>query len=153
MSLLLQLGGGRPNTTGNSTVPPPLATAGVTPGSGGMACTSIVAQDPNGHVFHGRNMDWNLPNNLRNLTVQADFVKNGTVVFTADVTTGYVGIVTGVSKYGFSLSINERERGGEPLVDSLNALLRHAKCPTHLERQVSLYSFLKLIIIRHKSDQ
>ena len=140
MSLLLQLGGGRPNTTGNSTVPPPPAAAGVehvTPGSGGMACTSIIAQDPNGHVFHGRNMDWNLPNNLRNLTVQADFVKNGTIVFTAAVTTGYVGIVTGVSKFGFSLSINERERGGEPLVDSLNGLLRHAKCPTHLERQVS----------------
>jgi penicillin V acylase-like amidase (Ntn superfamily) len=111
----------------------------LSPSDDEMGCTSIVAQDPSGNVFHGRNMDWNLPNNLRNLTVQADFVKNGTVVFTADVTTGYVGIVTGVSKYGFSLSINERERGGEPLVDSLNALLRHAWCPTHLERQVSRF--------------
>lgn len=141
---ILQLGGGRPNTTGNSTVPPPPAVAvgHQTPGNGEMACTSIVAQDPNGNVFHGRNMDWNLPNNLRNLTVQADFVKNGTVIFTADVTTGFVGIVTGVSKYGFSLSINERERGGEPLIDSFNALLRHAWSPTHLQRQV--YKFLNL---------
>lgn len=82
-------------------------------------------------------MDWNLPNDLRNLTVQADFVKNGTVIFTADVTTGYVGIVTGVSKYGYSLSINERERGGEPLVDSFNGLLRDAWSPPHLQRHVS----------------
>ena len=82
-------------------------------------------------------MDWNLPNDLRNLTVQADFVKNGTIIFTADVTTGYVGIVTGVSKYGYSLSINERERGGEPLVDSFNGLLRDAWSPPHLQRHVS----------------
>ncbi len=81
-------------------------------------------------------MDWNLPENLRNLTVQADFLKNGTIVFTADVTTGFVGIVTGVNKCGFSLSINERELGGELIVDSFNALLRHAWSPTHLLRKV-----------------
>ena len=59
----MQLGGGRPNTTGNSAVPPP-------PSRGGIACTSIVAQDANGNVYHGRNLDWNLPDNIRNLTVQ-----------------------------------------------------------------------------------
>lgn len=34
------------------------------------ACTSIVAQDTKGVVHHGRNLDWNIPNYLRNLTVQ-----------------------------------------------------------------------------------
>ncbi len=63
-SIILQLGGGHPNTTsaevpGFPIVPP-----------GGIACTSIVAQDDRGNVFHGRNLDWNLPDSLRNLTVQ-----------------------------------------------------------------------------------
>lgn len=134
----MQLGGGRPNTTGNSTVPPPSAAVGhQTHGSSGIACTSTVAQDPSGNVFHGRNLDWNLPNNLRNLTVQADFMKNGAVIFTADVTAGFVGILTGVSKQGFSLSINERELGGDPVFDSFDALLRHSMSPTHLLRRVS----------------
>lgn len=33
-------------------------------------CTSILAEDAQGAMFHGRNMDWNLPENLRNLSVQ-----------------------------------------------------------------------------------
>ena len=31
-----------------------------------FGCVSIVAQDPKGNVFHGRNLDWNAPNALRN---------------------------------------------------------------------------------------
>ena len=96
-----------------------------------------MAQDTSGNVYHGRNLDWNLPNDIRNLTVQADFVKKGTIIFTGDVTTGFVGILTGMSKNGFSLSINERELGGSPVIDGFNALLRHAWSPTHLLRQVS----------------
>ena len=26
----------------------------------------MIAQDPRGNVFHGRNLDWNLPNEIRN---------------------------------------------------------------------------------------
>ena len=68
--------------------------------------------------------------------MQADFVKNGSVIFTADVTTGFVGILTGMSKFGFSVSINERDLGGDPILDGFNALLRRAWSPTHLLRQV-----------------
>ncbi|TKS71219.1 N-acylethanolamine-hydrolyzing acid amidase [Collichthys lucidus] len=39
-------------------------------------CTSIVAQDKNGHVYHGRNLDYPHPV-LRNLTVNVVFHKNG----------------------------------------------------------------------------
>ncbi len=56
-----QLGGGHPNTTGNVTG---------NAGFGEMACTSIVAEDETGNVFHGRNLDWDIPDYLRNLTVQ-----------------------------------------------------------------------------------
>lgn len=43
-------------------------------------CTSIVAQDTNGHVYHGRNLDYPHPV-LRNLTVNIVFLKNGEVQY------------------------------------------------------------------------
>ena len=60
VSVHSQLGGGRPNTTNGTTAEPSLL----------FGCTSIVTQDEQGNVFHGRNLDWNLPNELRNLSVQ-----------------------------------------------------------------------------------
>lgn len=43
-------------------------------------CTSIVAQDKNGTVYHGRNLDY--PHEvLRNLTVDINFIKNGEVQY------------------------------------------------------------------------
>ena len=44
-----------PNGTDHSVHPP-----------GIFGCTSVVAQDPKGRLFHGRILDWNLPNELRN---------------------------------------------------------------------------------------
>lgn len=41
-------------------------------------CTSIVAQDKNGTVYHGRNLDYSLPE-LRNMTFNAVFLKKGKV--------------------------------------------------------------------------
>lgn len=128
---LRRLGGGHPNTTGNLTV-----SQWSSGGFGEMACTSIVAQDPNGSILHGRNLDWNIPDNIRNLTVQAKFIKNSRVLFTSDVTAGFVGILTGMSVHGFSVSINERDLGGNLVEDVLEALLKHAWSPTHLARQV-----------------
>ena len=46
------------------------------------------------------------------------------------------GIITGMSSAGFSLTINERNLGGSILEDSLEALLLHSWCPTHLARKV-----------------
>lgn len=43
-------------------------------------CTSIVAQDTNGHVYHGRNLDYPHPV-LRNLTLNVVFLKNGEVQY------------------------------------------------------------------------
>ena len=47
------------------------------------------------------------------------------------------GILTGMSSAGFSLSINERNLGGSIVEDALEAVLLHSWCPTHLARQVS----------------
>ena len=38
-----------------------------------MGCTSIVAQDKAGKIYHGRNLDWNFPDNLRNTTIQVSY--------------------------------------------------------------------------------
>ena len=46
------------------------------------------------------------------------------------------GILTGMSSAEFSLSINERNLGGSIVEDSLEALLLHSWCPTHLARKV-----------------
>lgn len=44
-------------------------------------CTSIVAQDSRGHIYHGRNLDYPFGNFLRKLTVDVQFLKNGQVQF------------------------------------------------------------------------
>ena len=46
------------------------------------------------------------------------------------------GILTGMSKRGYSISINERNLGGNLVANALEALLRHAWSPTHLARHV-----------------
>ena len=48
------------NTTSNGT------NATFTYSSSILGCTSIVAQDLKGNVFHGRTLDWDVPNYLRN---------------------------------------------------------------------------------------
>lgn len=46
------------------------------------ACTSIVAQQTNGTIYHGRNMDYGLPN-LQAVTIQVNFkYGDGPVLYT-----------------------------------------------------------------------
>ncbi|XP_004382838.1 acid ceramidase isoform X1 [Trichechus manatus latirostris] len=84
-------------------------------------CTSIVTEDKEGHLLHGRNMDfgvflgWNINNNswviteeLKPLTVNLDFQRNNKTVFKATGFAGYVGMLTGFRPGLFSLTINER---------------------------------------------
>ncbi len=66
----------------------------------------------------------------------------GTVI--TAVTALYVhfqGILTGMSKARYSISVNERDLGGNIVLDALESLLRHAWSPTHLVRQVS-YAYM-----------
>lgn len=70
-------------------------------------CTSIVAQDINGHVYHGRNLDYPHPV-LRNLTVNVVFFKNGKVAYRGTSFAGYVGLWTGQSPNKFTVSGDQR---------------------------------------------
>ncbi|XP_010732972.1 N-acylethanolamine-hydrolyzing acid amidase isoform X2 [Larimichthys crocea] len=70
-------------------------------------CTSIVAQDKNGHVYHGRNLDY--PHSvLRNLTVNVVFHKNGKVAYRGTSFAGYIGLWTGQSPNKFTVSGDQR---------------------------------------------
>ncbi|CAL8339803.1 unnamed protein product [Lota lota] len=70
-------------------------------------CTSIVAQDTKGNVYHGRNLDY--PKEiLRNLTVNVHFMKNGEVAYRGTSFAGYVGLWTGQSPKRFTISGNQR---------------------------------------------
>ncbi|KAM4612608.1 N-acylethanolamine-hydrolyzing acid amidase-like [Polymixia lowei] len=70
-------------------------------------CTSIVAQDTNGHVYHGRNLDY--PHAiLRNLTINVIFLKNGEVAYRGTSFAGYVGLWTGQSPNKFTISGDQR---------------------------------------------
>ncbi|XP_017732074.1 N-acylethanolamine-hydrolyzing acid amidase isoform X2 [Rhinopithecus roxellana] len=74
-------------------------------------CTSIVAQDSRGHIYHGRNLDYPFGNVLRKLTVDVQFLKNGQIAFTGTTFIGYVGLWTGQSPHKFTVSGDERDKG------------------------------------------
>ncbi|KAG9354411.1 hypothetical protein JZ751_001120 [Albula glossodonta] len=74
-------------------------------------CTSVVAQDTKGHLYHGRNLDYPHVDILRNLTIDILFIKNGEVVYRGTSFAGYVGLWTGQSASKFTVSGNERNQG------------------------------------------
>lgn len=108
----------------------------VTNMSDGLACTSIVAQSSDGILFHGRNLDWNIPDYLRNISVIVDFKDKERLLFTGVTQVGYVGILTGISQNGFSVTLNERNLGGHIIEDGLQAILRGSLDVGQFLRQV-----------------
>uniref|UniRef100_UPI00358FA6E7 acid ceramidase n=1 Tax=Myxine glutinosa TaxID=7769 RepID=UPI00358FA6E7 len=84
-------------------------------------CTSIVAQDQKGHIFHARNLDfglflgWDRTNNtwamterLSDLVVNVNAQRGGKTVFRSTTFVGYLGILTGEHPGLFTLTMNER---------------------------------------------
>ncbi|CAI5784817.1 N-acylethanolamine-hydrolyzing acid amidase [Podarcis lilfordi] len=74
-------------------------------------CTSIIAQDNNGNIYHGRNMDYAFGDILRKTTIDVEFIKNGQVKFRGTTFLGYVGLWTGQSPHKFTVSGDERDSG------------------------------------------
>ncbi|XP_023273206.1 acid ceramidase [Seriola lalandi dorsalis] len=84
-------------------------------------CTSIVAEDNKGNLFHGRNLDfglfmgwdvknksWIISEKLKPLVVNLDFKRNNQTVFKSTNFAGYVGMLTGIKPHIFTLTMNER---------------------------------------------
>nr|DBA28762.1 TPA: hypothetical protein GDO54_009065 [Pyxicephalus adspersus] len=74
-------------------------------------CTSIIAQDTKGNIYHGRNLDYAFPDILKNLTLDLDFIQNGKIVYTGTTFLGYVGLWTGQSPNKFTVSGDARAKG------------------------------------------
>ena len=75
-------------------------------------CTSIVAEDGMGRIYHGRNLDYGLFTQLlQNVTFIANFQRGGKTIYTGTTYAGYVGLLTGQRPYQFSVSLNQRDAG------------------------------------------
>ena len=74
-------------------------------------CTSIVAEDEMGHVYHARNLDYQFTQILQNITLVANFQKSGKTVYTGTTYAAYVGLLTGQRPYQFSISLDQRNSG------------------------------------------
>uniref|UniRef100_A0A8C7P6Z1 Acid ceramidase n=1 Tax=Oncorhynchus mykiss TaxID=8022 RepID=A0A8C7P6Z1_ONCMY len=84
-------------------------------------CTSLVAEDSNGNLIHGRNMDfglfmgwdmknrsWLITEKLKPMVVNIDFQRGNKTVFKSTNFAGYVGMLTGIKPHAFTLTMNER---------------------------------------------
>ncbi|XP_075466213.1 acid ceramidase [Ascaphus truei] len=84
-------------------------------------CTSVVAEDKTGKLYHARNLDfglflgWDVKNSswmitelLRPLVVNVKFQRNNKTVFQSTSFAGYVGMLTGMKPGVLTLTMNER---------------------------------------------
>lgn len=84
-------------------------------------CTSIVAQDDQGNMYHARNLDfglflgWDVKNDtwmvselLRPITINVEFIRGGKLLYKAVSFVGFVGLLTAVKPGAFSYTMNER---------------------------------------------
>eukprot|EP00938_MAST-03A_sp_MAST-3A-sp1_P000784 g784.t1 len=77
----------------------------------GKACTGIVIQNDKDEIIHGRNLDYNFPPQMENLTAIVDFKRNGTVLFTSVSYIFMTAFNTAMKPGAFSLSQDERDQG------------------------------------------
>ncbi|ETN77739.1 linear amide C-N hydrolase, choloylglycine hydrolase family protein, partial [Necator americanus] len=84
-------------------------------------CTSIIAQDPDGHIVHARNLDfglflgwnadtheWMISSALRKMIINVNWIKDGKILYKSNNFAGYVGIYNGMKQGAFSVTANER---------------------------------------------
>ena len=105
-----------------------------TPETGPGMCTSIVARNTDGNIYHGRNLDWNLDPSLLGLAVDVDFQRNNETVFSGATLVGFVGVFNGMAPT-FSGSIDARGKGGLLWENLLESLLHKSMTPSqHLRK-------------------
>ncbi|CAF1137068.1 unnamed protein product [Rotaria sordida] len=115
-------------------------------------CTSMVAQNQYGNVFHVRNLDfgvffgWDMLNNswiltekLRTLIIQINFTRNGEVLFKTTNFAGFIGVLTGLKPNVFSASVNSRvslQGGYEGLIEWIFNINRNQSFITFVIRDL-----------------
>ncbi len=71
-------------------------------------CTSIVVQDENNFVFHGRNLDYDFTTPIAKVSYQINYYKDGKIAFRTNVLGGFIGFITAEKPGIFSISANQR---------------------------------------------
>jgi len=84
-------------------------------------CTSIVAEDSKGNIYHARNLDfglfmgwnttthtWPISDALRPMITNMNFMKDGKILYKSVGFAGFLGMLTAVKPGLFSFTINER---------------------------------------------
>lgn len=99
-------------------------------------CTSMVATRDDDVVYHGRNLDWNVPPEVRTVVFDVDFKRGDTTLARATTAIGYMGVLNGMKPGKYSASIDARRRGGKLIVNFLEALVHHALTPSQHLRAV-----------------
>lgn len=115
-------------------------------------CSSIVAEDLNGKIYHSRNLDfgfllgwdskndtWMMTQLLRKLMVNIDFYKNGKLSFKSSTFVGYVGILTGLKPSKYSITLNRRNDdypGILRVIEWINGYNRDSSWDSLLVREV-----------------
>jgi hypothetical protein len=114
------------------------------------ACTSIVAQTPDGKILHARNMDfWDgmgFTDSLKDMAFIVDFQKGGNTVFQATSFAGYVGVLSGMKPNAFSVTIDTRF-----YPDGLWEMFYEVIAAIE-ERNASLVSFLSRNVFMNEND-
>jgi len=106
-------------------------------------CTSLVVQDPQGNVFHGRNLDFPYAPELSNMLFHGRFWRDGKILYEAISLAGYLGVITGMKPGAYSFSIDDYSIPGEAtrienitdVVFGLAQLLRRKLSPTYVVRK------------------
>jgi len=99
-------------------------------------CTSVVANNDAGEVLHGRNLDWNLPEEIRDLVITVEFERGGKLLYKGTTIVSFVGLLNGMRPSGFSFSMDARCQGGRIFLNLLEALFEGAMTPCHHSRVV-----------------
>lgn len=69
-------------------------------------CTSLIARQEDGLIMHLRMLDFDFPNDMRNLTYIAQFFRGDEYQYEAVMFGGLAAMQTGFKKGAFSISIN-----------------------------------------------
>jgi len=75
-----------------------------------FACCTSVLINENDKIIHYRTMDWEMPE-LKDLTIDVDFVRKGHIIFSATTWAGYVGVMTATKPDVCTVALNYRRLG------------------------------------------
>ena len=102
------------------------------------ACTSFVASNDQGKIIHGRNLDWNLEDVLKQFVITVHFTRGGNPLFTGTTMVGFVGLLHAVKPNAFGWSMDARRKGGSIALNLLESIFKKG---VHTPEQQARWTF------------